>query len=289
MANDSYALITAAKNEKEYISQTLEAVVAQTLLPRVWVIVSDGSTDGTDEIVKRYAADHKFIRLIRRETDSARTFASQAAALNAAYESIKHGDFEFIGCLDADVSFDSTYYEKLIAKFHRDFGLGIASGQIVEAEAGQYRPRRGNVPHEVAGAVQFMRRDCYEDVRGFALLPWGGHDTVANAMARHKGWTVRTFNDLDVRHYRPTGTAGSTVRTSRIREGMQDYSIGYHFLYEFGKCLKRVSEPPFLIGSAFRLWGYMRAATQYQRMLPADFVRDLKRSQLQRLFHGVEK
>jgi len=288
MSSESYALITAAKNEEEYITQTLEAVVAQTVLPSMWVIVSDGSTDRTDEIVKKYAADHKFIRLIRRETDAVRVFASQAAALNTGYESIKYEAFEYVGCLDADVSFDSGYFEKLILKFERDLALGIASGQIVEAQAGNYRPRRGNTAHEVAGAVQFMRRDCYFDVGGFALLPWGGHDTVANAMARHKGWTVRTFTDLEVRHHRPTGTAGTTVRRSRVREGMQDYSIGYHFLYEIGKCLKRVSEPPFLLGSAFRLWGYVAAAARYQRMLPAGFVRNLKRSQLHRLFHGVE-
>src|SRR5205085_8555057 len=112
-----------------------------------------------------------------------------------------------------------------------------------------YEPRRGNSQNEVAGAVQLLRRECYDEIGGLLPLRWGGHDAVANAMARRAGWEVRSFSDVRVMHHRLTGTAGVTVNRARFREGMQDYFMGYHPLYEIGKCLRRVSEPPYVMDS----------------------------------------
>jgi hypothetical protein len=104
-------------------------------------------------------------------------------------------------------------------------------------------------------------------------------------MARKKGWDVRTFSDLHVFHHRPTGTAGSTVSRARFRQGMEDYFLGYHPLYELGKCLRRLAEPPVLLGSALRCAGYFwPAINREKRTLPPDFLDYLKRQQLRRVF-----
>ena len=112
----SYVLITSARNEKKYIEKTLNSVVCQTVLPKQWVIVSDGSTDGTDEIVFNYSKKHENIRLLRSETHNTRNFGSKVAAFRLGVESLRHLQYDFIGNLDADVSFDSHYFELLLKK-----------------------------------------------------------------------------------------------------------------------------------------------------------------------------
>jgi glycosyltransferase involved in cell wall biosynthesis len=285
MCSDAYVLVTAAKNEERYIEGALQTVIAQTVLPKHWIVVSDGSTDRTDEIVQRYSSQHPFIRLIRRETQNARIFSSQAEASKEGYARIRDAEFDFVGFLDADISFDPVYYEKLLTQFKANPRLGIGGGQILEADKGTFRTRFRNSKIEVAGAIQFFRRACYEGMGGLTPLRWGGHDAVADTMARKKGWDVRTFSDLHVFHHRPTGTAGSTVSRARFRQGMEDYFLGYHPLYELGKCLRRLAEPPVLLGSALRCAGYFwPAINREKRTLPPDFLDYLKRQQLRRVF-----
>jgi Glycosyl transferase family 2 len=284
MTNKSYALVTAARNEDAYIETILKAVVAQTRTPKVWVIVSDGSTDRTDDIVQNYASQHDFIHLVHLHNKNSRGFSNQAIASNSGYATIRRMQFDFIGFLDADVSFAPEYYERLLASFHANPRLGVGGGQIIELHGDRYEPRPRNVSHEVAGAIQFLRRECYDAIGGLQPLRWGGHDTVANAMARRLGWEVQTFADLDVLHHRPTGTAGSTVTRARFRDGLQDYSIGYHFLYELGKCIRRITEPPYVSGSLVRFCGYLwPAVTRQKQMVSSDFVHYLRQEQLRRM------
>lgn len=288
MGNNSYALITAARNEEAYIGKTLASVVQQTLLPKVWAIISDGSTDRTDEIVCEYAQRYDFIRFTRLDNSVSRAFSNQAAASNAGYNQIKEMQCEFLGFLDADISFAPGFYRELLAQFDENPRLGVAGGQIVEEIKGRRRPRPGNSLREVAGAVQCFHRRCYDEIGGLLPLRWGGHDAVANVMARRLGWQVRTFPDLEALHHRPTGTAGATVKRARFREGMQDYFMGYHALYEVGKCIRRVSEPPYLVGSFLRLSGYLwPTITGQQRMVPPDFVNYMQQQQLRRMFHPI--
>jgi glycosyltransferase involved in cell wall biosynthesis len=286
--NNGYALITAAKNEEAYIRQVLQSVVEQTRVPRLWAIVSDGSTDRTDEFVTDFARRYDFIRLIRLANEGSRAFSSQAFASNAGYETIKHTEFDFVGFLDADISLEASYYETVLDRLKANPKLGIAGGQILEPRDGRFNERFGNSEDCVAGAIQLFRRKCYEDVGGLIPLHYGGHDSVANAMARRKGWEVRSFSDLRVFHHRPTGTAGSTVWRARFRDGMADYFMGYDALFEIGKCLRRVTERPFCLGSVLRLSGYVFPGFTGQKpMVSDDFVRYLRHEQMGRVLHSV--
>jgi glycosyltransferase involved in cell wall biosynthesis len=284
MPNKTYALITAARNEDRYIEATLKAVVAQTRKPAIWLIVSDGSTDRTDEIVQTYAAGNEFISLLHLSNGPLRAFSNQAKASNRGYEAIKCLEFDFVGFLDADISFAADYYERLLARFHANARLGVGGGQIVEPGRYGFQPRPANSLHEVAGAVQFFRRECYDAMGGLTPLRWGGQDTVANAMARRIGWEVQTFSDLDAMHHRPTGTAGTTMTRACFREGKQDYFIGYHPVYELGKCIRRIGTQPWVIGSLMRLCGYVwPGITRKTRAVPGDFVRYLRQEQRRRM------
>ena len=216
----AYALITAAKNEEAYIHQTLQSVVNQTQLPKIWIIISDGSTDHTDEFVMDFSRKYDFIRLLRFDNQGARTFSSKVFALNGGYEFIKKTEFEFVGFLDADISFDFDYYEKLLKIFKARPGLGIVGGEILEYQSGRFQPRFGNSESDVGGAIQFFRRQYYEDIGSrFIPLQYGGYDFVANRMARKKGWEVQSVLGLPVFHHRRTGTAGMSLWRTRFQEG----------------------------------------------------------------------
>src|SRR6266481_6672836 len=105
----SYVLVTPARNEAQFIELTINSVVAQTVRPRKWAIVSDGSTDGTDDIVNKYAAEHPWIELVRMPERRERHFAGKVNAFNAGYARVADLNYDVIGNLDADVSFDEGY------------------------------------------------------------------------------------------------------------------------------------------------------------------------------------
>lgn len=140
----NYVLVTAAYNEEAYIEKTIQSVIAQTVQPLQWAIVSDGSTDRTDEIVLSYAARHPFIRLVRVQEEHARNFAAQVHAINLGCKSLQSLQYRFIANLDSDVSFGPTYFQKLIDKFDRDSNLGLAGGYIFEESKGGFKSRPTN-------------------------------------------------------------------------------------------------------------------------------------------------
>ena len=163
-----YILLTAAKNEGQYIGQTIESVLAQSVLPVKWFIVDDGSTDQTAHIVQRFAARNPFIQLLSSGTNGARSFGSKDKAINAAYEEAKKQDFDFIGILDADITFERPdYYESMLGMFSANPRLGIVGGYIHERTGGEWQCRKGNSVDSVAGGMQLFRRICYEQIGGY--------------------------------------------------------------------------------------------------------------------------
>jgi len=278
-----YALVTAAYNEEKYIEKTLRAVTSQTVLPGKWVIVNDGSTDGTEEIVRRYATTFQFIHLLRREKNSDRNFASKVFALNAGMQLIENESYEFIGNLDADVSFDLNYFHDLFLKFEEDPTLGLAGGFIHEDVNGQFVSRKGNRIMSVAGAVQMFRRECYRDIGPFLPIQYGGEDWYAEVAARMHGWRVESFPNLVVRHHRRTGSASGLLR-SWYREGLMDYSIGSHPVFEVTKLVRRIPERPFFLGALTRFASFAIANLRRNgRMVSPEFVAFLRKEQTERL------
>jgi len=283
MDKESYVLITPARNEEAYIERTIESVISQTILPKRWVIVSDGSTDRTDEIVGDYVARCDFIQLLRVAGDENRNFGSKVNAFNAGYKQLEGIDYDFIGIVDADVSFDSDYYENVLARFEQNPKLGIAGGIFFDVYDG--KPHKALVSLDsVRGPIQLFRRRCYRDIGGYIPQKLGGEDTVAEVMARMYGWEVHSFPKLKGLHHRLTGTEGLTIWRARFRQGIVAYSLGYHPLFQIAKCLYRVAEKPSFIGSILTMCGYYWSALrQDERIVSADFVKYIRQEQMHRL------
>lgn len=279
-----YVLINAARNEKEFIEKTLKSVVSQSLLPRKWVIVSDGSTDGTNEIAGGYTERHAYINLRCIGGQGKRNFASKVFALREGIKELEGLDYDFMGNVDADVSFETNYFEKLIGKFNENRRLGVADGTILEANRGECRERAENRSRNVAEAIQMFHRQCFEEIGGFLPLKEGVEDTMAKIMAQIKGWEVRTFKELSVLHYRQTGRVGSDVWRMRYRQGIEDYMLGYHGLFFVLKCLGRVLEKPYILGSVLRMLGYAIAEVRRtKRQVPDSVLRFHREEQMERL------
>ena len=212
-----YVLISPARNEEKYIAKTMESVINQTVLPIKWVIVSDGSTDSTDQIVSWYATSHEYIQLLRVSNREKRDFSSKVNAFKAGVRQLNGLEYDFIGNLDADVSFEPDYFERVLEKFAENEKLGIGGGKVLELQNGDYKERTGDRPFVVAGAVALFRRRCYEEVGGFIPLKVGGEDSVAQISARMKGWEVKPFSELKVLHHRATGMGAGNVWGVRFR------------------------------------------------------------------------
>ncbi|MDM7994771.1 MAG: glycosyltransferase family A protein [Acidobacteriota bacterium] len=284
-----YVLITAAYNEGKYIDRTIRSVIAQTLRPLKWVIVSDGSTDRTDEIVNKYAAEYGFVQLYRITERHARNFGAQVNAITVGYDLVRDLKFDFFANLDADISFEPTYYEYLLKKFKADPKLGLAGGTIYEQREGRFQNRPSNNPQSVPHAVQMFRRECFDCIGGYVAMPYGGPDWVAEVMVRRLGWKVGTFPDLVAYHHRPTGGAGGRLKDF-VRQGNLAYSIGSDPFFEFGKTIRRFKERPLIVGALVRLYTYLWAScTRKHRPVSNDFIRFLRAEQRIRMLAFLKR
>ncbi len=287
-----YVLVTAAYNEEENIGKPIESVLAQTELPRRWVIVSDGSLDKTDEIVQGYAEKHDFIRFVRVTRPPGRSFRTKVMALQAGMKFLEDVPYKFIGNLDADISVGPSYFADLIAQFEGNPELGIAGGFVCEEEGGEFRSRSSNRTYSVAHAGQLVRRECYEAIGGYAVLEYGGEDWHAQTMARMMGWSAEAFPELRIFHHRHTGEGGNLVR-HKFRQGRMDYSLGSDPVFEIFKCLQRLAERPYLIGSMARLMGFFWSSMiRESRPVSAEFIAFLRQEQKEKtlaLFNIVRR
>ena len=279
----SYVLLTAAYNEEHYIEETLASVLSQTLPPRRWVIVSDGSTDGTDALVERYAKDHKFIRFLRVSRPPGRNFRFKALALRAGSELLEDIPYSYIGNIDADVSVGPRYFEDLIHYFEQDPILGLAAGFVYEQWRGEFRIRNIDRVYSVCHAAQLVRRECYAAIGGYAALRYGGEDWHAQTSAKMQGWHVRAVPTLKIMHHRHTGAAEGVLR-DRFRLGRLAYSLGSHPLFEAIKSLRLIPNKPLLIGALVRFMGFVSPYFQAESRVVSDqFVAFLRNEQRERI------
>jgi len=284
----SYVLITPARNEEKYIERTIQSVVAQTHLPKKWVMVSDGSTDRTDEIIKSYLHNNPWIQFTRVEGHTVRNFASKAGTFNTGYHSIGDVEYDVVGNLDADVSFDRNYFEFLMRKFADDPELGVAGTAFID-ESMTYNYGFVGLDH-VSGICQLFRSECFAQIGGYRYIPGGGVDLVAVTTARMKGWKTRTFTEISCRHHRKMGTSISGPIHLRYRYGAEDYYLGSHPLWEVLRCVRHFVDRPYMIGGLAIFAGYLTSfIKQYPRPVSNDFIRFRRREQMRRLGNIVYK
>lgn len=278
-----YVLVTAAKNEEEYIEETIKSVIRQSVLPVKWVIVSDGSIDGTDEIVGRYLKVYSFIELVRLEDTKSRDFCSKAKAIKIGVQTLSDFHYDYIGNLDADVTFESSYFETIFEYFAKNSDFGLLGGRIYNKNNNVFKKEMAN-ESSVAGAVQMFRKICFEEIGGYQPISTGGIDTVAEVMVRMNGWKTKTIDQLCVYHHRLTGTHGTNILYARYKHGRRDYFLGYHPLFFFLREIHRLVDPPYILGSFSKIIGFLSGYLSFTtHQVPIDVVRNLRKEQWSRI------
>jgi glycosyltransferase involved in cell wall biosynthesis len=284
-----YVLVTPAHNEATDIQKTIESVISQTVLPQRWVIVSDGSADGTGDIVRRYLTDHPWMELIENPTRQERHFAAKVEAFNAGYKRVLDLDFDVIGNIDGDVSFGADYMEFLLDRFSENQALGVAGTHYTEGEFHSFHDSYIN-PEHVNGQCQLFRRGCFEEIGGYVPNRGGGIDWIAVTTARMKGWETRSYSERVFRHHRPMGTAGTSVLGARYHYGKKDYFLGGHPLWQLFRGAFQMTKKPYVIGGLGLLLGYfscwLRGADRAVSGELMRFHRTEQMERLRRLFSG---
>ena len=267
----AYVLVTPARNEAAFIEKTIESVIHQTVLPLKWVIVDDGSTDKTPEIVSRYLARFPWMELMRMPPRQTRTFAAKVRAFNAGYQRFKDVPYEVLGNLDADISFESDYIEFLLKKFSAEPGLGVA-GTTFREEGYSSEKDSFEGHNHVAGGCQLFRRRCFEEIGGFIPNEAGGVDWIAVTTARMMGWKTKSFREKWFLHDRHLGMAERNAAAATFSYGKKDYYLGGHPVWELFRVAYRVTKQPFIIGGLALGLGYCWALI---RRTPRPVSREL--------------
>ena len=278
-----YVLITPARNEERYIGGTIQSVVAQTVLPERWVIVDDGSTDRTAEIVRGFASRYPWIELVSRPRRADRSFAGKVYAFNAGLERVRPLNFEVLGNLDSDVSFEPDYLAFLLQKFEDDPKLGVAGTPFIEEGYDSGKDSFEGVNH-VAGACQLFRYHCFQEVGGFIPNRAGGVDWIAVTTARMKGWKTRSFAEKRIHHHRPIGTAERNEVSAMYAHGQKDYYLGGSPIWQLFRASYRMIKKPIVLGGAALLLGYCSAAIRrMKRPVSRELMRFHRREQMKKL------
>ena len=278
-----YVIITPVRDEEKYIEKTILSVASQTVRPTEWIIVNDGSSDNTGEIIDRYSNEYNWIKTVHRKDRGYRKAGGGVIeAFYNGYNQLSSKDWDYIVKLDGDLSFDPDYFEKCFSLFADDAALGIGGGTVFNTKNDQLVVDSvGDPPFHVRGATKIYHRGCWEKIS--PLIQYPGWDTIDEVKANCYGWTTRTFPDIELIQNKPTGGADGHWR-NWFKNGLANYVTGYHPIFMLGKCVKRIFHRPFFIISAVLFLGfcsgYLNRTLQVQD--PA-VIRYLRKQQLRYL------
>lgn len=277
-------MVTPVRDEEEHLRSTIESMIHQTLVPQEWVIVDDGSKDGTGKVIDDYSRQYSWIKAVHRQDRGFRKAGGGVVdAFNDGYRELTCRDWDFMAKFDGDLTFDPDYFEKSFDEFTRDEKLGVGGGVICYVENGTKRFERAPAFH-VRGATKIYRKACWEGIGGFLAAP--GWDTMDEVKANSLGWATRSFPHLHLIHQRDTGSADG-VWPTLVKYGRANYICGYHPLFMLCKCVVRLFRRPYVIGSIGLMYGfvsgYMTRAPQADDRAAIEYLR---RQQMRRLFGG---
>ena len=276
-------IISPCRDEERTLERTIACMKAQTLPPVEWVVVDDGSTDRTPEILEAAREEIPWLRVVRREDRGFRKVGGGVIdAFYAGLDSVSV-DYEYVAKMDVDLEFPPEYIEHILRYFDEDESLAAASGKV-------YRPEGDGFVEEymiddmVAGQWKLYRRKAFEKIGGFVRqVMWDGIDFHR---CRMEGFTTRSIDDPNLRiiHLRLMGSSDKSVYTGRLRWGFGQWFMGSSFAYVLASGIFRMAEKPYVLGGLLIVAGFLRAALKGEPRYDDPLFRaDLQRWQRRRL------
>ena len=278
----TYALITPAHNEVQFIGLMIASVMRQTPRPAKWIIVDDGSTDGTADLIQ-YLNIHSQIEVVRLPPKEMREPGGEGA-IGQALSRLNLADYDFLARFDADIILSDGYMAGLLGEFAKDANLGIAGGELyVPTPRGEQREQQPE--GHVRGALKLYRRECFADIGGLAShIGW---DTVDETYAQMYGWKTMTFPEYHAVHCRPTGAGISSVR-HYCELGKAEYLTWSDPLFVLLKSLKIAALSGGPINAAAFVSAFAACYAERQPRITDERFREFRRSyQRARIFPFV--
>ena len=285
-----YVLISPCRNEAAFMRQTIETVLVQTLRPTEWIIVDDGSTDETPQILAECASRHEWIKIVTRPDRGRRSVGPGVMdAFYSGYQALTSSDYEFLCKLDLDLRLPPRYFEILIERMNANPLIATCSGKAyLEEDGGLVNERNGD--DTSLGMTKLYRRTCFEEIGGFVReVMWDGIDCH---QCRMRGFIACSWDEPELRfiHLRPMGSSQQSVYAGRMRHGYGQYFMGTGFLYLAASALGRVNQKPYVLGSLAMLWGWLKAAAQRKpRFENPEFRRFLRKYHTRVLLTGKRR
>lgn len=274
-----YLLITPCRDEEQHAERSIESVLAQTVRPARWVIVDDGSSDRTPEILRHYAQQEPWIQIVRREDRGRRSVGPGVIdAFYAGYEVAEPAAYDYLCKLDIDLDLPPRYFELLLERLAADPRLGTCSGKPYYAVPGGELVPEGCGDELSVGMTKLYRRTCFEEIGGFVRhVMWDGIDCHR---ARMLGWTARSYDEPELRfeHLRPMGSSQRGILTGRFRHGQGQYFMGTGLPYMSASAIYRLAFRPWIVGGAAMWAGYVASLLRRAPQLPDRELREFIRA-----------
>lgn len=283
-----YVLISPCRDEAQYMRRTLDSIASQTVQPTLWVVVDDGSTDQTPEILAAYAERLPYLKVVTRADRGRRAVGPGVIeAFYAGLEVVDLDQFDYLCKLDLDLDLPRRYFEILIQRMEADPRLGTFSGKPWVTLGGRLVPEPAGNEMSV-GMTKFFRTSCFRQIGGFVReVMWDGIDCHR---ARLLGWRAGSSDedpDLRFAHLRPMGSSQVGIRTGRQRHGFGQWFMGTGPLYILASSVFRMAHPPYFTGGFLIFWGYVKAwREKVPRYGDTRFRRYLQRHQRLMLTRG---
>lgn len=277
-----HIIVMPAHNETAYIGRTLQSLVTQTERPDRLVVVDDGSTDSTAEIVRGFMAAHDWITLVAGRGGGGRRYRV-VEVFNLGYQHVRSEKFTYISKIDADLIFPPDYFERLFRAMDADETIGAAGGVLHEVAASGRQHRLRMPDNHVPGPIKTIRKSVFEQMQGF--VPMLGWDIIDLVKIRSLGYRTVCLPDLAVLHLRQTAAATGILR-GNVRMGHGAYVIGTHPLFALGRAVYRMFEPPYVLAGLALGYGYFKSWFKRAEQMPdRKLISALQSEQLYRLFH----
>lgn len=278
-----YVVVTPARNEEDTIGKTCASMVAQTVPPAQWVVVNDGSTDATREIVASYAREHPWILLKDREDRGFRQLgAGVVHAFDEGFAASDVANWDFVVKLDADLSFEPDYFENMLHRFDRNPRLGIASGKTFLPLPDGSKKLEWCHDEHVRGPAKMYSRACFDAIGGLEAVR--GWDMIDETRAQMQGFETWSFLEEELIHHRPIDGRQEHVLRSRFDMGRLYHYLGYHWLYLLVRSLRSAAQDyPRVLGGLLLFAGWHWALLRREPRYDADFIAFVQKKQMARM------
>ena len=286
----SYVLISPCRDEAQFMRQTLDSVIAQSIRPAKWIIIDDGSTDATPQILAEYRASHPWIEVLVRPDRGRRSVGPGVVdAFYAGYDAINPDDYDYLCKLDLDLRLPPRYFELLMERMTANPRIATCSGKAYVEQNGKL-VAEGHGDDTSLGMTKFYRVSCFKGIGGFVReVMWDGIDCHR---CRMHGWIACSWDEPELRfvHLRPMGSSHLSIYAGRMRHGYGQYFMGTGFLFMTASALYRMNKKPYVLGGLAMWWGWLKSALARKPRYPdMEFRKFLRRYQRRALLAGKQR